>query len=177
MNDYKKDEFEVDELRLLKPSELNFAREESGYLTLIYNEKTYEQVSLTRLQPFYELDTHISVSFKNNDNEWLEIGIISDLNEMSAEQREICLNYLSFRYFVPEITKVISIRDNRMGYLFVEAETTAGKKRLSVNDWWANFRLNSHGMLTVTDADGNKYYVPDLTKLDKKSMQKIELFV
>lgn len=177
MNEYKIDDFSIDTLRILDVSKLCFTRKNSGYLYLDYEGKTYAEISLTRLQPFYCLDTYISVAFRNNDEEWIEIGVIKDLKEMNEEQRKLCMSYLDFRYYIPLITKVYSIRDNRMGYLFVDAETTAGRKRIAVNDWWTNFRINSSGILTVTDADGNKYQIPDLEKIDKKSYKKLELFV
>lgn len=177
MNEYKIDEFAIDTLRILNVNELKFTRRDSGYLYLDYQGNSYEEISLTRLQPFFCLDTYISVSFRNNDEEWIEIGVIKDLKEMSEEQKQLCTDYLSFRYYIPIITKVYSIRDNRMGYLFVDAETTAGRKKIAVNDWWTNFRINSSGILTVTDSDGNKYQIPDLDKIDKKSYRKLELFV
>ena len=177
MNEYKKDDFSVDTLRLLDVKELKFTRKDSGYLYLEYRGNIYEEVSLTRLQPFYCLDAYISVSFRNNEEEWIEIGVIRDLGEMNAEQRQLCAEYLNFRYYIPYITKIYSIKDNRMGYLFVDAETTAGRKKIAVNDWWSNFRINSGGILTVTDSDGNKYQIPDLNKIDKKSYRKLELFV
>lgn len=177
MNNYKTEDFAIDTLRIIDVNKLTLIRRDSGYLHAEYEGKSYEEVSLTRLQPFYCLDTYISVSFRNDEEEWIEIGVIKDLKEMSSEQRQLCESYLNFRYYIPEITKVYSIRDNRMGYLFVDAETTAGRKKIAVNDWWTNFRLNTSGILTVTDSDGNKYQIPDLTKLDSSSNRKLELFV
>lgn len=177
MNNYKKDDFAIDALNILNPGELRFSRSDSGYLNLSYNGNDFEQVTLTRLQPFYQHESNISVSFRNDEDEFIEIGIISELSALSAEQYELCRAYLEFRYYVPLITKVYTITDNRMGYLFIDAETTAGRKRIAVNDWWANFRLATSGMLTVTDSDGNKYYVPDMNALDKSSVRKLELFV
>lgn len=177
MNNYKIDDFSIDTLRIIDVNKLKLEKKDSGYLFAEYEGNRYEEVSLTRLQPFYCLDTYISVAFKNNEEEWIEIGVIKDLKEMTEEQKKLCVDYLNFRYYVPLITKVYSIRDNRMGYLFVDAETTAGRKRIAVNDWWTNFRLNTSGILTVTDSDGNKYQIPDLTKLDGSSNRKLELFV
>lgn len=177
MNNYKTEDFAIDTLRIIDVGKFKLIRRDSGYLYAEYEDKSYEEVSLTRLQPFYCLDTYISVSFRNDEEEWIEIGVIKDLKEMSEEQRQLCESYLNFRYYIPIITKVYSIRDNRMGYLFVDAETTAGRKKIAVNDWWTNFRLNTSGILTVTDSDGNKYQIPDLTKLDNSSNRKLELFV
>ncbi|MDE6579121.1 MAG: DUF1854 domain-containing protein [Ruminiclostridium sp.] len=177
MNNYKVDDFSIDTLRIIDVNKLKLEKKDSGYLFAEYEGNSYEEVSLTRLQPFYCLDTYISVAFRNNEEEWIEIGVIKDLKEMSDEQRKLCEDYLDFRYYIPIITKIYSIRDNRRGYLFVDAETTAGRKKIAVNDWWTNFRLNTSGILTVTDSDGNKYQVPDLNKLDGKSNKKLELFV
>ncbi len=177
MNDYKIDDFSIDTLRILDVKDLKFTRRNSGYLYLEYKGDNYEEISLTRLQPFYCLDTYISVAFRNNEEEWIEIGVIKDLKEMSEEQRQLCTEYLNFRYYIPLITKIHSIKDNRMGYLFVDAETTAGHKKIAVNDWWTNFRINNSGILTVTDSDGNKYQIPDLDKIDRQSYRKLELFV
>ncbi len=177
MNRYKTEDFAIDTLRIIDVKNFKLTKKNSGYLYAQYEGKSYEEVSLTRLQPFYCLDTYISVSFRNDEEEWIEIGVIKDLKELNDEQRQLCEDYLNFRYYIPIITKVYSIRDNRMGYLFVDAETTAGRKKIAVNDWWTNFRLNSSGILTVTDSDGNKYQIPDLTKLDKGSNRKLELFV
>lgn len=177
MNEYKVEDFAIDTLRILNVNELKFTRRDSGYLYLEYQGNTYEEISLTRLQPFFCLDTYISVAFRNNEEEWIEIGIIKDLKDMNEEQRQLCTDYLNFRYYIPIITKIYSIKDNRMGYLFVDAETTAGHKKIAVNDWWTNFRINNSGILTVTDSDGNKYQIPDLDKIDRSSYRKLELFV
>lgn len=177
MNNYKVEDFSIDTLRIIDVNRLKLEKKDSGYLFAEYEGNKYEEVSLTRLQPFYCLDTYISVAFRNSEEEWIEIGVIKDLKEMREEQRRLCEDYLNFRYYVPLITKVYSIRDNRMGYLFVDAETTAGRKKIAVNDWWTNFRLNTSGILTVTDSDGNKYQIPDLTKLDAASNRRLELFV
>lgn len=177
MNEYKIDDFAIDTLRILDVNELKFTRRDSGYIFLEYQGNVYEEISLTRLQPFYFLDTYISVAFRNDEEEWIEIGVIKDLKDMSYEQEKLCTEYLNFRYYIPIITKVYSIKDNRMGYLFVDAETTAGRKKIAVNDWWTNFRINTSGILTVTDSDGNKYQIPDLDNIDKNSYRKLELFV
>lgn len=177
MNEYKPEEFAVDTLRILDVNELKFTRPDSGFLDLEFDGKKYDRIILTRLQPFYASDLNISVAFKNDDREWIEIGMIRDLKEMKKDQYELCSDYLNFRYYIPEITKIYSIKTNGMGYLFLEAETTAGKKHIAVNDWWTNFRLNNNGILSVTDADGNRYCIPDPKKMDKKSYRKLELFM
>jgi len=169
--------FDTDTLNILKPESIKLSREESGFLALEYCGESYSRVSLTRLIPFESTERYISVSFNNAEDEWKEIGVITDLSLLPEEQSLIAREYLAFKYYIPEIIKIHKITDNRMGYLFLEAETTAGEKKIAVNDWWHNFRFLQNGMLAVTDADGNRYSIPDVEKLDKASMKKLQLFI
>lgn len=167
----------IDNLTILDPNDLRFSREESGFLALSCSHGEYHEVSIIRLLPFYEEQQFVSVAFRDKDKEWKEIGLIKDTSALPEDMREIVLDYLSYRYFIPEITKIYTISDNRMGYLFLDAMTTAGRKKISVGDWWTNFRLRENGYLTVTDADGNRYIITDMSKMDKPSMKKLQLFI
>lgn len=95
----------------------------------------------------------------------------------SADIRKTADDYLKLKYYIPEIKKIHRITDNQMGYLFLEADTTAGEKKIAVYDWWHNFRVIHGKMLAVTDADGNRYSVPDVDRLDKASIKKLQLFI
>lgn len=169
--------YDIDELIILPADKLVFTREESGFMSLDYEEKHYTKVSLTRLIPYMEKEKFISITYQNEDKEWKEIGVIEDISAMPEEQYKVVSEFLEFRYYIPIITKINKITDNRMGYLFLDVETTAGAKKLAVNDWWHNFRLIQNNMLCVTDADGNKYYIPDVDNMDKMSLKKLQLFI
>ncbi len=169
--------FDVDTLKILSPAEIIFETSDSGFLTYKCGEEAVERVNLTRLIPFISEDKYISVTYKNENEEWKEIGVIEDINSLSDSIQEIVREFLRVKYYIPVITKINRITDNRMGYLFLEAETTAGEKKIAVNDWWHNFRMIQNTMLSVTDADGNRYTVPDISRLDKASVKKLQLFI
>ncbi len=169
--------YEVDKLNILAPDTLNFSREKSGFMTLIYDGKTYNKVNLTRLLPFQSETTYISISYENDEKEFREVGVIKDINEMPKEQMEIVKDFLEFKYYMPEITRIFSIRDNMMGYIFVSVDCTAGKKTICIGDWYTNFKVIRKNYLYVNDADGNKYFCADVTKLDKKSRNLIDMFI
>lgn len=170
--------FETDKLNILSPEKIKLKRHKNGFLSLEYDGEKYEKVTLTRLVPFDSETKYISVSTTDERDDLKEIGVISDISELSDENEKTAEEYLSFKYYIPEIIEIKKITDNRRGYLFLEAVTTAGEKRIAVNDWWHNFRMiASTNMLTVTDADGNRYVVPDVDKLDRASMKKLQLFI
>ncbi len=169
--------YEVDTLRLLEPNKVELIPEDSGLLTLRYDGEEYVRVTLTRLVPFVSGHEYISASYKTDRDEWKEIGVIKNIRELPDKQKSIAAEFLSFKYYIPVITKIKKITDNRMGYLFMDAETTAGDKRIAVNDWWHNFRMIQNKMISVTDADGNRYLIPEISKMDKASIKKLQLFI
>jgi hypothetical protein len=169
--------YEADKLNILDCKKLNFKIEKSGYLTLETEGKTYKKVIAARLQPFYTKTKYISLSYENEDKELREIGVIKDMSELSADMYALLDGYLEYKYFMPEILKVYSIKDNMRGSIFVKADTTSGTKTLCIKDWYQNFRLISGNYLYVNDADGNKYFAPDIEKLDKKSRLLLEMFI
>lgn len=177
MHDEIKDEiYEVDKLTLLDCKKLTFRQEKSGFLTLGYEGKTYSKVDPTRLIPFISKTTYISLSYENEDKEFREIGVIKDMAELDSEQYTLLEKYLEYKYYMPEITKVYSIKDNMQGSIFVKADTTSGSKTICVRDWYQNFRILGANYLYVNDADGNKYFCSDINKLDRKSRNVLEMF-
>lgn len=169
--------YDVDTLNILSPGKIGLTETESGYLEFSYDGRDYEKVDLTRLVPFNDENRYISVSYKNEEDEWKEIGVIKDLDDLAADTKKTADDYLKLKYYIPEIKKIHRITDNQMGYLFLEADTTAGEKKIAVYDWWHNFRVIHGKMLAVTDADGNRYSVPDVDRLDKASLKKLQLFI
>lgn len=168
--------YEVDKLNILDCSKLKFTKEKSGYLTLDFDGRIYHKVNPTRLIPFYSKDTYISINYENDEKEFREIGVIRDMKEMTDEQYNLMDTYLEYKYYMPEILKIYSIKDNMRGAIFVKSDTTSGEKTICVKDWYQNFKLLGGVYLYVVDADGNKYFCPDVNKLDKKSLQVMEMF-
>ncbi len=169
--------YEADKLTLLDCKKLEFKKEESGYMTLSYDGKVYSKVNLTRLQPFYEKNKFVSVHIEDDERQFVEIGVIEDVNELPDEQKKLVKGFLEYKYYMPEITKIYSVKENMRGSLFVKADTTAGEKTICIRDWYRNFKLIGGKYLYVCDADGNKYFCDDVeAKLDPKSIAAMEMF-
>ncbi|MDD7429779.1 MAG: DUF1854 domain-containing protein [Oscillospiraceae bacterium] len=170
--------YEVDKLNILDCDKLKFSQEESGYLTLEYEGKTYHKVNPTRLIPFHSKNEYISVNYENEEKEFREVGVIRSLEDFNDEkQKKLLSDYLEYKYHMPEITKVYSIRDNMQGAIFVKADTTCGSKTICITDWYQNFRLRDGCYLYINDADGNKYFCPDVYKLGKKDIRILENYI
>ena len=171
------EKFEIDRLEILDCSKLHFYKDEGNFISLTYEGEEYFNVRLTRLTPFYSKTTYISVAYDNKDNEFREIGVIKDLAELPEDQCRMLEEYLEYKYYMPEITKVYSIKDNSRGFIFVDIQTTSGRKTICIRDWYSNFRMLNEKFLYAMDVDGNKYCCTDIDTLDKKSLATLEIFV
>lgn len=168
--------YQADKLTLLDCSRIKLTRTKSGFLSLRYDDMEYPRTDAVRLMPFYSKTTYISLTYENDEKELREVGVIKDMQYLDEEQYRILDDYLNYKYYMPEITKVYSIRDNMQGSIFVKSETTSGEKTICVKDWYQNFRMLTENYLYVCDAEGNKYFCENIHKLDKKSRSVLEMF-
>ncbi|MDA3730124.1 DUF1854 domain-containing protein [Niameybacter massiliensis] len=144
----------------------------SGFLKVIKDGETYEKVNVVRLFPYQYEKKYIALL----DQENKEITILKDLNDLKEEERTLLLDYLSYKYYMPEITKVNQVKE-KMGFLYVDLDTTAGKKEVCIADFVSNIRLIKNKILSITDVEGNKYRISDFNTLDQLSKQKLDVFL
>ena len=100
--------FEIDQLTILDANSLKFMSNDSGYLSLEYKNKRYDKVNLTRLIPFQTTNQYISVNYEDDEKNFHEIGVIKDIYELPEQQEKLVNDYLEFKYYMPEITKIYS---------------------------------------------------------------------
>lgn len=137
----------------------------------------FERVVIIRAYPItnpYEFLVVRSVDSKEH-GKGEEIGIIRDLNLMTEDEVKIISAELDKRYFIPEITKVMSVKD-KYGLSYWECETSAGHRSFIVSNPYVHIRLLEDGRLIIEDMDGSNYCISNIAALDKLSQKKIEVF-
>lgn len=144
---------------------------ENGFLKLTLGDQVYDKVTLTRLLPYSYEQAYITVIA---DKE--EIGIIKQLEGMEKEQYDQVIDHLNYKYYIPEITKVENVKE-KMGFLYIDLETTAGQKEVCIADFVSNIRVIKGSLLSITDVEGNKYRMHNIEALDKESRQKLDVFL
>jgi hypothetical protein len=153
-------------------NETTFYRNESGFVGMKHQDKDYPRVNIIKSFPLSYTDKFISVC----DCESVEIGIIPDTNVYPEEARELFIEDIERRYFLPEITKIDSLKQE-FGYVYWRVQTTAGEKKfITSKDASAIIALREIRILLI-DLDGNRYNITDYTKLDSKSYRLIQLLV
>ena len=155
---------------------LVFEQTAGGFLKLTIrsteDEKTYDRVNLYRSFPLTKPEEYISV----RDMEKNEIGIIRQLSDLSAGMKELALLDLNRRYFSPELTKIMTLKDE-YGYVYMHVETNCGSKHITVPNGSSNFVRLSDVRFILVDIDGNRFGIQDYTKLDNKSVKLLETVI
>ncbi|MDR0326358.1 MAG: DUF1854 domain-containing protein [Oscillospiraceae bacterium] len=167
---------EAIDLGLMDMEKAEFYETPGGFTGLRYDGNEYKRISLRRAMPIAEPSGYISVA----DHENKEICVIRSLTDLSGEQLRIVNNELDRRYYCPEIVEIKSVKD-KMGYVYMELRVTgrgeAFDKNCAVKDVSKNIRLLDEDSLIVFDVDGNRYIVPSLAAMDKKSVKKLEPYM
>ena len=161
----------MNDIHLLDPAELFFSLDENGIVSLHYKGNDYTPVQLVRLFPFRAKDEYIAVRV---DKE--EIGIIEKLSSLPADQQKLLNDYLSYKYFIPQIEKVDKVEE-KLGYVYMDIRTLMGDKTICIADASTNVRQIKEDYITIIDVQGNRYCLNGLEGLEKKTRRIIELYL
>lgn len=112
------------------------------------------------------------LSIRTADNK--EIGMIRDLDDFPEQTAALLERQMTIRYFTPEITKVIAVKEE-FGYSYWEAETTAGLCRFTVRNGGGNVKFVADNRLLIIDVDGNRFVIPQVDRLSDKEYRMVEM--
>lgn len=155
--------------------------EKNSFLTLSFTTKDengetkttdYDRVFLHRAFPFDHPESYISVQ----DADKNEIGMISDLSIFPPETAALLRGELTRKYYALTLTAIHSIRD-RYGYAYCFASAEDGPINFTMRDVARSILKVDENHIVMTDIDGNRYDIPDIHKLDRKSYRRIELYL
>ena len=153
-------------LKFLDPKSLKFSRTEGGVLRLtIENVVCHLKVKVARAFPLSI--PHLYIGFRDGANK--EIGLIKDIFDLPPESRKLVEEELQKSYFAPIILKIKSIQE-RFGFTEWIVATDKGERKFFTKGVHDNIAEVGRGKLMVTDADGNRYEIPNVEKLDAHSL-------
>ncbi len=165
------------ELNYLDIEKIIFKKTEGGLLNMSYDGKEYSGVLLQRAFPISHPWEFISVKEAAEHKDMSqEIGIIRDVKTLSPENRALVSSELEQRYFVPVIQAIHSLKDE-YGQVYMDIETNAGSKRIVAPNSTANFISLGGDRLMIVDIDGNRYEIPSLEAMDKKTRRLLEVVI
>ena len=135
----------------------------------IAGDRSYVAVKIVRAAPLSEPDRYIS--FLDSKDE--EICMIDDPGELDEEVRTIVGEELERRYLTSIIEQVRSVR-NEFGTSYWDVLTDRGEREFVVQNVAENAQWLGDYRLLLLDVDGNRFEIPDMQSLDKRSLGQVE---
>ncbi len=94
--------------------------------------------------------------------------MIRDLSDLAPSDRLMAEEELRIRYITSVIQRVISVR-REGGTLYWKTDSDRGLRELVVQNSDENVRWLSERCVLLIDVDGNRFQVPDINALDRRS--------
>ena len=143
----------------------------NGFLYIKHGERD-ERAFLCRQFPFELMWEFISVM----DDEKREIGIIRRVSDFDGEANVLLTDELSRRYYSPVIESILHVKE-RYGFSYWKVRTGEGEVSFTLHDTYRSIIHAGEGRVILLDVDGNRFEIPDVEALDRKSYKKIELYL
>lgn len=126
----------------------------------------FEDLEPKRLFPISGLTKYISLLDKNGK----ETAIIRDIETLMPKSKAVIVNSLEEYYLIPKIISVLD-RTEKYGILKWTVETDKGVRTFEIKNRNSDIKALFDGRILVRDRDDNRYEIPDVNKLDIKSIR------
>lgn len=154
------------------PAPFDLIHNAFGRLVLIDDEgQRHEGVDPVRAFPISDPRRWISLV----DSEGKELALISHLDDLTPELRHTIEAELARREFIPVITRIVKVLAESHPTEW-EVTTDRGPVRFTVNGDDDVRHMGPHRALFV-DAQGVRYLIPDIRKLDAASRRILEVWL
>jgi hypothetical protein len=127
---------------------------------------------LHRAFPYELPDKYISVQEEENR----EVGIIYDISQFEESTEALLRRELERKYFSPNIKEIKSVKE-RYGFSYWKVTTDEGDVSFTLHDTFRSIIHAEEKRLVILDVDGNRFEIPNVDGLDRKSYKKIELYL
>lgn len=165
-------------LNYITPDEISFYNSDGGLLMAKYKGEDIGRIAVLRMFPLQYAEEYLCVRVQNYDrfDKETETGIIRDLKDFPDDAVCLIRAELERRYFVPDIINVNEIKE-QVGHILWKVTTNKGEREFTLADMSSNITALGGGQILLTDVYGNRYRIPDMSRLDDKTMRIIEIWV
>ncbi len=161
------------DFKYLTPENTRFDITENGFVIASFeDDKIYKRVHLNRIFPHDYEEEYISVC----DDDANEYGIIRSLDIYDEATVDKLRHELNRKYFSAKILKIISLEE-KFGNSTWTVETPYGIRVMTLRDTFKSIIRVGEERAFIIDENANRYEIESLSKLDKHSFRKIELFL
>ncbi len=155
--------------RYIEGSEVRFTENDKIFVDAeFYTGEKFTELELHRMFPITGLTKYIALM----DSEGNEIAVIRDINDLMPESKAVVENCLREYYMIPRITKFIKMSEKFKIWMWT-AETDKGICTFEIRNHLTAIKPLYDGRVLIKDANDNRYEIPDVNILDKKSKKMI----
>ncbi len=133
-----------------------------------YTGEKFTELELHRMFPITGLDKYISLLDSNGN----EVAVIRNINDLMPESKAVVEKCLTEYYMMPRITRFIRMSEKFKIWMWT-AETDKGICTFEIRNHLTAIKPLYDGRVLIKDANDNRYEIPDVSKLDKKSIKMI----
>ncbi len=133
-----------------------------------YTGEKYTGVELRRMFPITGLTKYIALV----DSEGEQIAVIRDLNDLMPESKAVAEKCLEEYYMIPRITRFIKMSEKFKIWMWT-AETDKGVYTFEIRNHITAVKPLYDGRVLIKYANDNRYEIPDVKQMDKKSLKMI----
>ena len=151
-------------LRLLDPAALQFAVQGDQLRVTVGDEFSVLDVRVVRCFPLSDPERHLSL----RDAQGREFGVVADPRQLAPAAQALVAAALARRYLLPAIRQILSARE-RFGVVEWQVMTDRGRRHFSTRNLREEVVSPAPHRFILKDVDGNRYDVPDFTRLDRSS--------
>ena len=139
----------------------------------MFDGRRFDGAEARRLFPLTGLRRYITLL----DEEGVELAVIRDLdNLLEEDSRKAVEQALKEYYLIPKITQIFSVTE-KYGRLRFSVGTDSGKYEFDVRNSHADIKFLFDGRVLIKDSSDNRYDIPDVKGLDKKSLHELNPFL
>lgn len=138
----------------------------------IEGDRSYLRVKVVRAAPLSQPSRY--VCFLDAKDE--VVCMVDDLNDLEPASLRIALEELDRRYLTSSVERIESIR-SEFGVSYWDVQTDRGRREFVVQDVAENAQWLGERRLLLIDVDGNRFEIPDLDALDRRSAKFLEAVI
>ncbi|MDA0747366.1 MAG: DUF1854 domain-containing protein [bacterium] len=169
--EWKPTPIEVPHPKRVDAKDIRLFREPPWRLRMtIERDRSYTKVKVVRAAPLSNPEKYICFLDAKDES----ICMVDSLKDLTEDSCTLALEELEQRYLTSQVRTVYSIR-NEYGVSYWDVETDRGRREFVAKGVAENVQWLGEKRMIILDVDGNRFEVPDLDGLDRKSAGMIEM--
>ncbi len=162
------------ELLKLDGAKVRLEANPDGTLKLKHERKNWKSVRIRIGRPLFKPDEFANVT--EGDHPPVEVGLLVNLPGLKPDSRAVLEeHYLRYNLTTP-IVKVRSL-SHQFGSAFWDVDTGKGHRQFVIRGTTEHVRWLSDDRILITDVHGNRFEIPSMSSLDKRSQDLIHLIL